>query len=86
VSAVPDPTGWLVTVADEGIGVAPEYADAIFALFGRVHSRADYPGTGMGLPLARRIVEHHGGRIWLDAEAQNGATIRFTLPALPGRG
>jgi signal transduction histidine kinase len=72
--------GWRISVADNGIGIEPEYADKIFVLFQRLHSRDAHPGTGIGLALAKRIVEYHGGRIWLDTERRDGATIRFTLP------
>jgi light-regulated signal transduction histidine kinase (bacteriophytochrome) len=81
VDAVPDPAGWLVTVADNGIGIAPEFAEKVFVLFQRLHAKQTYPGTGIGLALAKRIVEYHGGRIWLDTERRDGTTIRFTLPA-----
>ena len=86
VTAVPDPeTGiWTFTVADNGIGIDPQYADRIFAIFQRLHLREAYPGTGIGLALCRKIVEFHGGRIWLDTHAAgSGATFRFTLPERP---
>ncbi|HEY1973423.1 MAG TPA: ATP-binding protein [Pseudonocardia sp.] len=81
VDATPDPSGWLVTVADNGIGIDPKFAEKIFVLFQRLHAKQTYPGTGIGLALAKRIVEYHGGRIWLDTEREDGTTIRFTLPA-----
>ncbi|MCR6485806.1 ATP-binding protein [Amycolatopsis sp. OK19-0408] len=80
VSAERDGADWMFAVRDNGIGIEAEYAERIFALFQRLHTRSAYPGTGIGLALCRRIVEHHGGRIWLDTEAE-GTTIRFTLPA-----
>ena len=83
VSAVPDGPNWLVTVADDGIGIAPEFADKVFVIFQRLHGREAYEGTGIGLALAKRIVEHHGGKIWLDTERRDGATVRFTLPSEP---
>jgi signal transduction histidine kinase len=88
VTAVPEPetAGWLFTVQDNGIGVEPQYAERIFAIFQRLHLRETYPGTGIGLALCRRIVEFHGGRIWLDTQhAGPGATLRFTLPERPRR-
>jgi signal transduction histidine kinase len=71
---------WRFSVADNGIGVEPEYADRIFGIFQRLHDRITYPGTGIGLAMCRKIVEHYGGRIWLDTEYQDGAKFVFTLP------
>jgi light-regulated signal transduction histidine kinase (bacteriophytochrome) len=71
---------WTITCRDEGIGIDPEYAERIFAIFQRLHPKESYEGTGIGLALCRKIVEHHGGRIWLDTELPTGATFRFTLP------
>lgn len=80
VTADRDGDEWVFSVSDNGIGIDAEYAERVFALFQRLHTRNAYPGTGIGLALCRRIVEHHGGRIWLDTEAEN-TTFRFTLPA-----
>jgi light-regulated signal transduction histidine kinase (bacteriophytochrome) len=65
-------------VTDNGIGIEDEYAERIFVIFQRLHARSAYPGTGIGLAMARRIVEYHGGRIWLDTDAEQ-TTFRFTL-------
>jgi signal transduction histidine kinase len=71
---------WLFSVTDNGIGIEPEHADRIFILFQRLHDRSAYPGTGIGLPICRRIVGYYGGRIWLDTTYQGGAKFCFTLP------
>jgi signal transduction histidine kinase len=72
---------WTIKVSDNGIGVDPLYADQIFTLFGRLHHKSDYAGTGIGLALSKKIVEFHGGRIWLETTDEQGATFAFTLPA-----
>jgi signal transduction histidine kinase len=73
---------WRICVADNGIGVAPEFSDKIFIIFQRLHGREAYPGTGIGLALCKRIVEYHGGEISLDATYSGGTRICFTLPRL----
>jgi light-regulated signal transduction histidine kinase (bacteriophytochrome) len=77
----PDAALWTFTVSDNGIGIDPQYAERIFAVFQRLHLRDQYGGTGIGLALCRKIVEFHGGHIWLDpVQSPPGATLRFTLP------
>lgn len=70
-----------ICVSDNGIGIPPEYADQIFQMFKRLHSPTEYAGTGVGLALCRRIVEHYGGRIWVESEEGKGAKFYFTAPA-----
>ncbi|GAA5132625.1 sensor histidine kinase [Pseudonocardia adelaidensis] len=83
VDAQRDGDTWAITVADNGIGIEPEYSGKIFVIFQRLHGRDEYPGTGIGLALAKKIVEFHQGRIEVSSGDGEGTTIRFTLPALP---
>ncbi|MGW2152026.1 sensor histidine kinase [Nonomuraea sp. NPDC001699] len=77
---------WLFSVTDNGIGVDAEFADKIFVIFQRLHSREAYSGTGIGLAMCKKIVENHGGTIWLDTGHTEGARISFTLPAVTDEG
>jgi light-regulated signal transduction histidine kinase (bacteriophytochrome) len=83
VSAARDGDFWVFAVADNGIGISSEYAERIFVIFQRLHDKATYPGTGIGLAMTKKIIEYHGGRIWLDTTATTGARFSFTLPVVP---
>ena len=83
VSARREGEQWLFSFSDNGIGIPAEYAERIFVIFQRLHDRTAYPGTGIGLAMCRKIIEYHGGRIWLDTTVTSGARFCFTLPARP---
>jgi signal transduction histidine kinase len=81
IGAERDADCWVISVADNGIGIDPRYKDKIFEMFERLHGAGRYPGTGIGLALCRKIVESTDGRIWVESEEGRGAVFRFTLPA-----
>jgi PAS domain S-box-containing protein len=82
ISAEPRGAFWAFAVTDKGLGIEPRFARSIFEVFKRLHSRSEFPGTGIGLAICKRIVERHGGEIWLDGEYRDGARFWFTLPQL----
>jgi light-regulated signal transduction histidine kinase (bacteriophytochrome) len=80
ISAEQRGTEWVISIRDNGIGFDPQYASIIFAPFKRLHTAEEYPGTGVGLAICRRIVQAQGGRIWAESQPGEGTTVFFTLP------
>ena len=74
---------YVFSVADNGIGMDPQYADRIFTIFQKLHTLDEYQGSGIGLSIVKRIVERHGGKIWVKSALEHGSTFYFTIPTLP---
>ena len=82
INAATEKEGWLFTVADNGIGIESEYLDQIFVIFQRLHTQEHYSGTGIGLAIVKKIIDHLGGKIWVDSKPGIGSNFYVWLPEL----
>ena len=80
ISARKDGNEWIFSVNDNGIGIEPEYKKQIFEVFKRLHTRTEYPGSGIGLSVSHKIIKRHDGNIWVESEPGEGSTFYFTIP------
>jgi len=84
IAAAEKPDGWTLSFRDNGIGIAPRDAERIFQMFQRLHTQEEFPGTGIGLAVCKKIVDRHGGKIWVESSVGRGATFHVSLPKSTG--
>jgi light-regulated signal transduction histidine kinase (bacteriophytochrome) len=84
VSAEPAEDGWRFSIRDNGLGIEPQFAERVFEIFKRLHGRDRYPGSGIGLAICKRVIERHGGQIWVEPGAEQGSVFYFTIPTRNG--